>query len=72
MQGLNDSLFVFMIKNEAGEWDVQEPVTLGNIIDREIEFQFSNGDTLPLSDVDWANIEIKMSIIPNRSKNERV
>jgi len=64
MQGINDVMFVFAIKNEEGLWEVQEPVTLGDIIDGEIEFQFENGDTLPLHDIDWSNIEIKMSIIP--------
>lgn len=68
MQGINDVMFVFAIKNDEGLWDVQEPVTLGEIIDNEVEFSFSNGDTLPLRDIDWGDIEIRMSIIPYREK----
>lgn len=68
MQGINDVMIVFAVKNEEGLWDVQEPVTIGEIIDGDIEFQFTNGDCLPLNDIDWNNIDIRMSIISYREK----
>lgn len=68
MQGINDFMFVFAIKDEQGQWDVMSPVTLGEIIDGDVEFQFANGDSLPMNDIDWDNIDIRVSIVPYREK----
>lgn len=68
MKAINDVRFVFYYK-QAGknigpkEWIVSEPVTLGKLIEGNVELALSDDSTLPLNDVDWANDELQVVII---------
>ena len=69
MQGINDIMFVFYYKSGSDkEYYVTQPITLGEIMNGDVEFELSNGDSLPLDDIDWSKDDLKMAIVPNRTK----
>ncbi|MDQ2906873.1 MAG: hypothetical protein M3Y81_25470 [Chloroflexota bacterium] len=66
MYGINDLMYVFYWRNSKDdEWSISQPVTLGEIIDN-VEFEFQDGGTLPINDVNWGNDEIKVVPVPTR------
>ena len=67
MDDINDYMFVFYWKNKTDtNWLVSQPVSLGEIIDGEVEFDFMNGECLPINDIDWETDDVKISQVPPR------
>lgn len=68
MDEINDYMFVFYWKHKSDtEWLISQPVSLGEIIDRDVEFEFMDGESLPIYDIDWENNDVRVVQVPARS-----
>ncbi len=64
MQLINDIRFVFYWRRTDEDlWLVSHPVSLGELIDGDTELELSNGDSLPLSDIDWRRDQVRVAQI---------
>lgn len=69
MKGINSFHFVFYYREQVapGEkentWLVSQPITLGEIIEGDVELELSDESTLPFNDIDWSNVDMKVVII---------
>lgn len=71
MIGINERYFVFYWRAEpTDQFQVSQPITIGELIEGQVELEFPDGDTLPLNDVDWGNDDIKMDFIPQRKNKD--
>jgi hypothetical protein len=67
MDDINDYMFVFYWRGDSKDsWSVSQPVSLGEIMDGGVEFDFHDGGSLPVSDINWATDEVKISQVPPR------
>lgn len=63
---VNDLMYVVYWRNSKDDkWSISQPVTLGELID-DAEFEFDDGGSLPLHDVEWGHDEILFFPVPPR------
>lgn len=71
MLGLNDEWFVFYWRpSKSVEWLVSQPITMGEIIEGDVELELSDGGSLPLNDVNWGVDFIMYASVPSRDKTD--
>lgn len=74
MDNINDYMFVFYWRPPADskhhenptEWRISQPVSLGELIDGQVELDLHNGESLPMNDINWGEDEFKVSMVPPR------
>lgn len=67
MQSINNIIFVFYYRQKGDDrWEVSQPVTLGEIIDGNVELSLSDESTLPMNDIDWSADELQAIIISGK------
>lgn len=70
MQSINSIWFIFYYRNKKEDsYIVSQPLTLGEILD-DNELEFSDGSTLPFSDVDWADDDLLVAQVPARKDKD--
>jgi len=53
------------------EWLVSQPITMGEMIDGNVELELSDGDSLPLNDIDWGNDFVMYDTVPARTTKSK-
>jgi hypothetical protein len=73
MYKINNYMFVFYWRAmKEDTWLISQPISLGELIDGEVEFSFNDGSSLPVHDIDWCCDEILVTTVPPRTYNDNV